>query len=88
MLTKNIDGPQLINYNTPVVMPHTYDISCDLCSFSLRTYNILYGCGIMLLYMINLIKDLLLIFDNMTLHFDPTIDVNVITSIYVMFECC
>ena len=52
------------------------------------TYDILYDCVIMLLYMINLIKDLLLMFDNMTLDFGTTIDVNGITSIYAIFECC
>ena len=42
----------------------------------------------MLLYMINLIKDLLLMFDNMILDFATTIDVNGITSIYAIFEYC
>ena len=55
--------------NTPVVNPQSYDPSCDLCYFPLRTYAILYDCGIILLCMISLIKDLLLMFDNMTLYF-------------------
>ena len=38
--------------------------------------------------MINLIKDLLLMLDTMTLDFGTTINVNVITSIYALFECC
>ena len=38
--------------------------------------------------MMNLIKDLLLIFDNMTLYFGVIINVNVITRIFVIFECC
>ena len=42
----------------------------------------------MLLCMINLIKDLLLMFDNMTLEFGTTIDVNGITKIYAIFEYC
>ena len=42
----------------------------------------------MLLLMINLIKDLLLMFDNMTLYFGTIINVNVITRISTIFECC
>ena len=42
----------------------------------------------MLICMINLIKELLLMFDNMTLDFGTTINVNVITSIDALFECC
>ena len=42
----------------------------------------------MLLCMINFIKDLLLMFDNMTLDFDTIINVNDIISIFVIFECC
>ena len=38
--------------------------------------------------MINLIKELLLMFDNMTLDFGTIINVNVITNIFVIFECC
>ena len=38
--------------------------------------------------MINLIKDLLLMFDNMTLYFGAIINVNVITIISSIFECC
>ena len=48
---------QLNNCNTLVVNPHTYDPSCDLCSFALWTYDILYDCGLMLLCIINLIKE-------------------------------
>ena len=44
--------------NTPVVKPRTYDPSCDLCSFALWNYDILYDCGIIILCMINLIKEL------------------------------
>ena len=42
----------------------------------------------MILCMINVIKDLLLLFDNMTLDFVTIINVNVITSIFAIFECC
>ena len=42
----------------------------------------------MLLCMINLIKDLLLMFDNLTLDFGTTINANVITNIYALFQCC
>ena len=38
--------------------------------------------------MMNLIKDLLLMFDNMTLYVGIIINVNVITRISVIFECC
>ena len=38
--------------------------------------------------MINLIKDLLLIFDDMNLYFGAIINVNVITRISTIFECC
>ena len=68
--------------NTPVVKPQTYDPSCDLCSFALWTYDILYDRGIILFCVINLIKDLLL------MDFGTTINVNVISSIYALFECC
>ena len=51
-------------------------------------HDILYDCGIFLLFMINLIKDLLLMFDNMTLYFGAIINVNVITRISAIFECC
>ena len=74
--------------NTLVVNPQTYDPSCDLCSLALWTYYILYDCGIFILFMMNLIKHLLLMFDNMTLYFGVTINVNVITTISVIFECC
>ena len=49
---------QLVVHNTLVVKPQTYDPSCDLCSLALWTYDILYDCGILLLFMTNLIKDL------------------------------
>ena len=39
----------------------------------------------MLLFMINSIKDLLLMFDNMTLYFGIIINVHVITRIFVIF---
>ena len=42
----------------------------------------------MLLCMINLIKDLWLMFDNVTLEFGTIINVNVITIIFSIFECC
>ena len=42
----------------------------------------------MILCMINLIKDLWLMFDNVTLDFGIIINVNVITSIFAIFECC
>ena len=42
----------------------------------------------MLLCMINVIKDLLLLFDNVTLDIGTSINVNVITSIFAIFECC
>ena len=42
----------------------------------------------MLLCMINLIKVLLLMFDNMILYFGAIINVNVITRISTIFECC
>ena len=74
--------------NTPVVKPRTYDPSCDLCSLALWTYDILYDCGILLPLIMNLIKDLLLMFDKMTLYFGVIINVNVITRIFVSFECC
>ena len=51
-------------------------------------YDILYDCAIFLPFMMNLIKDLLLMFDHMTLYFDVIINVNVITRISAMFECC
>ena len=64
--------------NTPIVKPWTYDPSCDLCSFVLWTYDILYNCGIFLLFMINLIKEFVLMFNNMNLYFDAIINVNVL----------
>ena len=73
---------------TLVVKPQTYDTSCVLCSLALWTYDILYGCGILLLFMINLISDLLLMFDDMTLYFGAITNVNVITRISTIFECC
>ena len=73
--------------NTLDVKPQNYDLSCDLCSFALWTYDILYDCGIMLLCIINVIKDLWLLFDNMTLDFGTIINVNV-TRISAIFECC
>ena len=42
----------------------------------------------MILCMFNVIKDLWLLFDNVTLDFGTIINVNVITSIFVIFECC
>ena len=42
----------------------------------------------MLLFVINVINDLWLLFDNLTLEFSTIINVNVITSIFVIFECC
>ena len=45
-------------------------------------------CGILLPLMMNLIKDLLLMFYNMTLYFGAIINVNVITRISAIFECC
>ena len=36
----------------------------------------------------DLIKDLLLMFDNMTFYFGAIINVNVITRISAIFECC
>ena len=74
--------------NTLVIKPQTYDPSCDLCSLALWTYDILYDCGVFLLLVMNLIKELLLMFDNMTLYFGIIINVNVITRIFVIFECC
>ena len=74
--------------NIPIVYPKTYDPLCDLCSLTLWTYDILYDCGIMLLCMINLIKNLLLMFDNMTLDIGTIINVNVITRLSAIFECC
>ena len=74
--------------NTLVVKPETYDPSCDLCSLTLWTYAILYDCVIILLCMINLINGLLLMFDNMTLYFGAIMNVNVITRISAIFECC
>ena len=74
--------------STPLVNPQSYDPSCDLCSLALWTYAISYDCGIMPLCMINLIKDLLLMFNNMTLYFGIIINVNSITRIFVIFECC
>ena len=38
--------------------------------------------------MINLIKDLLLMFDDMTFYFTTIINVSVITRISTIFECC
>ena len=38
--------------------------------------------------MINAIKDLWLLFDNITLDFDTIINVNVISSIFAIFEFC
>ena len=74
--------------NTLVVKPRTYDPSCDLCSLALWTYDILYDCGILFPFMTNLIKYLLLMFDNLTLYFGVIINVNIITRISVIFECC
>ena len=42
----------------------------------------------MILCMINVIKDLWLLFDNVTLDFGTIINVNVITSIFAIFKCC
>ena len=42
----------------------------------------------MLLCMINVIKDLWLLFDNVTLDFGTIINVNVITSIFAIFDYC
>ena len=42
----------------------------------------------MLLCMINFIKELLLLLENVTLEFDTIINVNVITNILAIFECC
>ena len=42
----------------------------------------------MLLCMINVIKELWLLFDNMTLDFVTIINYNVITRIYAIVECC
>ena len=42
----------------------------------------------MIICMINVIKYLWLLFDNMTLYFGTIINVNVITSIFSIFECC
>ena len=42
----------------------------------------------MLICMINVIKDLWLLFDNVTLDFGTIINVNFITSIFAIFECC
>ena len=77
-----------VAFNTPVVNPQSYDPSCDLCYFPLWTYAVLYDCGIILLCMLNLIKDLLLMFNNMNLDFGTIINVNVPISIFVVFECC
>ena len=74
--------------NTLVAKPQTCDPSCDLCSLALCTYDILYDCGILLPLMMNLIKELLLMFDNMTFYFGIIINVNFITRISVIFECC
>ena len=41
----------------------------------------------MILCMINVIKDLWLFFDNVTLDFGTIINVNVITIIFAIFEC-
>ena len=83
------DQPREITYcNTLVVKPRTYDPSCDLCSLTLWTDDTLYDCGIFLLLMINLIKDLLLMFDDMTFYFTTIINVSVITRISTIFECC
>ena len=83
-----VDPPFQDDCNTLVVKPQTYDPSCDLCSLALWTYDILYDCGIFLLPMINLIKDLLLMFDNMNLYVGTIININVITRISAIFECC
>ena len=48
----------VVTCNTLVVKPWTYDPSCDLCSLTLWTYDILYDCRIMILCIINVIKDL------------------------------
>ena len=48
----------------------------------------LYDYGIMLLFIINVIKDLWLLFDNATLDFNNIINVNVIIGIISIFECC
>ena len=42
----------------------------------------------MILYMINVIKHLWLLFDNVTLDFVTFINVNVITDIFCIFEYC
>ena len=42
----------------------------------------------MLLFIINVIKGLWFMFDNMTLYFGTIINANVITSIFTIFECC
>ena len=42
----------------------------------------------MILCMINVIKDLWLLFDNVTLDFGTIINVNVITDMFSIFECC
>ena len=42
----------------------------------------------MIICMINVIKDLWLLFDNMNFHFGTIINVDVITNIIAIFECC
>ena len=73
---------------TPIVKPQTYDPSCDLCYFELWTQDILFDYGLMLICMINVIKDLLLLFDTVTLDFGTIINGNVITSMFAIFKCC
>ena len=42
----------------------------------------------MIIWMINVINDLCLLFDNMTLEFGTIVNVKVITNIFAILECC
>ena len=73
--------PQLLSHGIMIL-----HVTYVLLHYGLMIF--LYYCGIFNIFMINLIKDLLLMSDIMTLYFGAIINVNVITRIFVLFECC
>ena len=73
--------PQLLSHGIMIL-----HVTYVLLHYGLMIFY--YDCGIMILFMINLIQDKLLMFDNMTLEFGTIINVNIITIIPAIFECC